>query len=354
MKGLRKIIYPFAPDQSGAVSVLYDLGGMIVVCDAGGCTGNICGFDEPRWVTEKSAVFSAGLRDMDAILGRDDVLVQKMADTAKKLGSPFAAVIGTPVPATIATDFAAVRRLAERKLGIPVLTVASNGIRWYDEGISAAYRELFGLSDRTDSGAGIRSGRVGVLGALPLDLGGPHEAEMIAEELRARGAREVIGYGAGASLDDVRRARETERNVVIAPSGLAAARWLQEQFGTPYTCEYPRETAYWDELCGRILGGEPGRRILIVHQQVYAGELRRQLFQRGAGAEVTAATWFLQDEALRQPQDFRIREEDEFLSLADAGYNVICGDPVFRRALAGFSGRFVPLPHYAVSGRWDT
>ena len=39
MKGLRKYLTPFAPDQSGAVSVLYELGGMLVICDAGGCTG---------------------------------------------------------------------------------------------------------------------------------------------------------------------------------------------------------------------------------------------------------------------------------------------------------------------------
>ena len=64
MRGLRKYLTPFAPDQSGAVSVLYELGGIIVICDAGGCTGNVCGFDEPRWFERKSAVFSAGLRDM--------------------------------------------------------------------------------------------------------------------------------------------------------------------------------------------------------------------------------------------------------------------------------------------------
>ena len=64
MKGLRKYLTPFAPDQSGAVSVLYELGGMLVICDAGGCTGNVCGFDEPRWFETRSAVFSAGLRDM--------------------------------------------------------------------------------------------------------------------------------------------------------------------------------------------------------------------------------------------------------------------------------------------------
>ena len=73
MRGLRKYLTPFAPDQSGAVSVLYELGGIIVICDAGGCAGNVCGFDEPRWFEQKSAVFSAGLRDMDAILGSSGI-----------------------------------------------------------------------------------------------------------------------------------------------------------------------------------------------------------------------------------------------------------------------------------------
>ena len=93
MRGLRKYLTPFAPDQSGAVSVLYELGGILVICDAGGCTGNVCGFDEPRWFHNKSAVFSAGLRDMDAILGRDDRLVAKLADAADKVEATFAAIM---------------------------------------------------------------------------------------------------------------------------------------------------------------------------------------------------------------------------------------------------------------------
>ena len=123
MRGLRKYLTPFAPDQSGAVSVLFELGGIVVICDAGGCTGNVCGFDEPRWFEQKSAIFSAGLRDMDAILGRDDRLVTKLADAAQKVDATFAAVIGTPVPAVIATDYLALKRMSEKKINLPILTV---------------------------------------------------------------------------------------------------------------------------------------------------------------------------------------------------------------------------------------
>ena len=114
MKGLRKYISPFAPDQSGATAVFCELGGLVVILDAGGCAGNVCGFDEPRWFDSKSAIFSAGLRDMDAILGRDDKLVEKIGKACKKIDGNFVAVIGTPVPAVIGTDYTALRRMIEK------------------------------------------------------------------------------------------------------------------------------------------------------------------------------------------------------------------------------------------------
>ena len=159
MRGLRKYLTPFAPDQSGAVSVLYELGGIIVICDAGGCTGNVCGFDEPRWFERKSAVFSAGLRDMDAILGRDDRLVAKLVD---------AAVIGTPVPAVIGTDYQALKRMCEKKTDLPVLAVNTDGMELYDGGERKAYLELFKVFAREK--LPVETGRVGILGMTPQDV----------------------------------------------------------------------------------------------------------------------------------------------------------------------------------------
>ena len=104
MKGLRKYLSPFTPDQSGAVSVLFHYGGMLIIMDAGGCVGNICGYDEPRWDKKKSAIFSAALRDLDAILGRDELLIQKTKEALGDIDAKFVGLIGTPVPAVIATD----------------------------------------------------------------------------------------------------------------------------------------------------------------------------------------------------------------------------------------------------------
>lgn len=347
MKGLRKMIFPFAPDQSGAAAVFYDLGGMIVICDAGGCAGNICGFDEPRWFEEKSAVFSAGLRDMDAILGRDDRMVEKMADAAQKLDVKFAAVIGTPVPATIATDYHAVRRMAEKRIGIPVMTVPTNGIRLYDQGASDAYLELFRTftQEKKSSEAGAENAFIGVLGALPLDCT-REDVRQMQTALQEDGCGSVVFYGAGCSLDDIRLAGQAKRNIVTAPCGLAAARYLQERFHTPFTCEFPHAENAWSGLKEHL----DGKKVLIVHQQILANELRNEI-RKTSDAEVTAASWFQMDPNLMEACDLRIREEDDFVSLVEnGGYDVIIGDPSFQKACRRWSGEYRSFPHFAVSG----
>ena len=145
--GFRRFTTPFAPDQSGAVSVLYDMGGICVICDAGGCTGNICGFDEPRWFGSQSAVFSAGLRDMDAILGRDDKLVEKLADAARMIPASFAAIVGTPVPAVIGTDYRALCRMAEERKKQAFLSSASTQTAWNI--MTGDWKKLIWLLSRT-------------------------------------------------------------------------------------------------------------------------------------------------------------------------------------------------------------
>ncbi len=80
---------------------------------------------------------------MDAILGRDDRLVAKLADAVTKLDAKFAAIIGTPVPAVIGTDYHALKRMTEKKVDLPILTVDTDGMELYDKGEEKAWKELF-------------------------------------------------------------------------------------------------------------------------------------------------------------------------------------------------------------------
>ena len=452
MKGLLKYLSPFAPDQSGAVSVLFELGGITVICDAGGCTGNVCGFDEPRWFSRKSAIFSAGLRDMDAILGRDDRLADKLKDTAAKVDASFAAVIGTPVPAVIATDYRALERMTQKRCGIPVLSIECTGTRLYDEGEEDTYLKLFqkfagkaataagkagemagseengreaartakafgggkevekiagseengkeAAGTEKNVGGGKETGKkkiLGVLGMTPLDISRTDGDRPVKGKYLAEGWNEVFCYGMGGDLSEICRAGEADKNLVVSPAGLKAAKYLEKTFGTPYEEVYP----FLTEEDKEKLHALAGKRVLILHQQAAANEIRREIrraktadsntadgkpvngnMANGKTAyrntmngntvdeyamnrntvdgkpvngktadEITAATFFMQKKEWKEPQDFRLSTEDE---LADAvrtgGYDAIVGDKMFRRALPDFTGEFLEMPHFAVSG----
>ncbi|MCH3907884.1 MAG: hypothetical protein LKE39_00350 [Sphaerochaeta sp.] len=336
---------PFAPDMSGAVSALFGMGGLIVICDAGGCTGNVCGFDEPRWFTRKSAIFSAGLRDMDAILGRDDQLVGKVQDAMKVIDAPFSVLVGTPVPAVIGTDFRALRKLLETKIHRPALTIETTGTQWYDVGEEKANLALFqtfatkAFPQKPES--------VGILGASPLDCSCLTIGETWKRHFRKEGIPTVVCYGMDDGLDAVKQASAIQRNLVVSPSGLPAARYLRETFGTPYDVGFPLCSDTLDQQLASLVG----LRVLVIHQQVLANEIRNTIRKNG-DADVTVASWFLLDDELKQDGDFMLHNEDEFAQIVQKEqYQAIVCDRALWRAIPSFDGILVDLPHFAVSGR---
>lgn len=355
VRGLWKGLTPFAPDQSGAASVFYELGGILVICDAGGCTGNVCGFDEPRWFGERSAIFSAGLRDMDAILGRDDRLVAKLTDAAEKIDANFAAVIGTPVPAVIATDYRALQRMCEKKTNLPILTVDTNGMELYDVGEEKAWLTLF----KTFAGKEVASQKeaseeddfskklkIGVLGLTPHDV-----SDLNIEEKFRKSENEnthYICYGMRAGIDKVKTAGSADKNLVVAPAALETAKYLEKEFGTPYEVGYP----FVDELIPEL--GYERKKILIIHQQVIANAIRQEIRTRSneQNTEVTVASWFMMKSELSEEGDLSLKEEKDYCKLVQNGnYDMVFADENMRGLVPGFKGTFVNIRHFAVSGK---
>ena len=80
---------------------------------------------------------------MDAILGRDDRLIEKLSKACGQISPAFTAIIGTPVPAVIATDMRALKRMAEKKTGLPCITAECTGTNYYDSGSEPVWIELF-------------------------------------------------------------------------------------------------------------------------------------------------------------------------------------------------------------------
>lgn len=355
VRGLWKGLTPFAPDQSGAASVFYELGGILVICDAGGCTGNVCGFDEPRWFGERSAIFSAGLRDMDAILGRDDRLVAKLTDAAEKIDANFAAVIGTPVPAVIATDYRALQRMCEKKTNLPILTVDTNGMELYDVGEEKAWLTLFktfagkdvaSQKEASEEDDSSKKMKIGVLGLTPHDV-----SDLKIEEKFRKSENEnthYICYGMRAGIDKVKTAGSADKNLVVAPAALETAKYLEKEFGTPYEVGYP----FVDELIPKL--GYERKKILVIHQQVIANAIRQEIRTRSdeQNTEVTVASWFMMKSELSEEGDLSLKEEMDYCKLVQNGnYDIVFADENMRGLVPGFKGTFVNVRHFAVSGK---
>lgn len=343
MRGLRKYLTPFAPDQSGAVSVLFELGGIVVICDAGGCTGNVCGFDEPRWFEQKSAIFSAGLRDMDAILGRDDRLVAKLADAAQKVDATFAAVIGTPVPAVIATDYLALKRMSEKKINLPILTVDTDGMELYDKGEEKAFVELF-KTFATEKYP-VEKCRIGILGMTPQDISDLAATDKIRALYQRKYGQQAVCYCMGDGLEEIKKASSASRNIVVSPAALMAAKYLEKTFGTPYEIHYPLVEELLPEL------DYTGKKILVVHQQVIADSIRKELIRKGAKTVQTAG-WFMMKKELLADGDMSLRDEDDYIELVQNGdFDIIFADGCMERMTPEFKGSFINTRHFAVSGK---
>lgn len=342
MKNLLKYLSPFAPDQSGAVSVLFELGGLTVICDAGGCTGNICGFDEPRWQEKRSALFSAGLRDMDAVLGRDDKLIEKLVKAVEQTNVNFTSIVGTPCPAIIATDYKALKRMAEKKTQMPCITVDCTGTKYYDEGAEKALLEVFKTfaDDKV-----CKEKRTGILGATPLDISSTSSAYLV-KKVKDAGYENPVCFTMGSSLNDIVKSGGCSRNIVAAPWAIKTAEYLKDKFNIPYDIGYPAVPENIKEQLLNVKG-----KGLVIHQQVIANEARN-FIEENSDAQCVCASWFMMKKELAENGDLKIGGEEQLMEIVGEGkFDFVVGDAAFKKLMKGFKGSYIDYPHFAVSGR---
>lgn len=363
MKDLFMKLPPFSPDYCGVASALFELGGIIAIHDGTGCTGNFVCHDEPRGYGNKSAVFTSNLREMEVVFGDDEVFLGKVVQADRDLDAPFIALLSSPVPMVIGTDFKALGRIVTRRTGKPTLTFDTGGIQFYDVGMSNAWMTL--AKQFAAEVEQVNPRQVNILGATPLDFGAPCKMAALKQVLQECGAEKITSWGMDGSLDDIRYAGEAGVNLVVQVSALPVAKYLKERFGTPYIVGMPigrqgvRMLA--DQL--RVLWGEsrqadnpacgvklPFKKALVIHEQVTANAWRSCLQQDFGVAEVDVASYFTLDADLRKEKDVHLREEEDLQNLITAGgYDLVLSDRLLKAAVQS-DVAWIPLPHLAISG----
>ena len=161
----------------------------------------------------------------------------------------------------------------------------------------------------------------------------------------------------GCSLEDIQRSGAAQVNLVVSWSGLAAAKKLQQLYGTPYVVGAPvgktftaevldalRQSAQ-DKTCRDLCKpASPDGKLVLIGESVTTLSLAAALRREGTGdIRVICPVSCEEHQGM-----VRALDEDELVSALD-GAETIIADPLYQPICK--EKRFVRLPHEAFSGR---
>ena len=373
---------PFAPDYSGVASTLFELGGMVVIHDASGCTGNYLGYDEPRWLGSKALVFCSGLRHMDAILGNDDLLIQRIIDAVNDTHPKFVALLGSPVPMVIGTDYEGIATELEVRTGIPCFGFDVKGLAYYTKGVSMAIIALlkkFCLKNLDNDFVDKTLPSINLLGTTPLDFGNTDNVKKFISLFQSNGINVLNSFGMENSLENIPYANKASLNLVVSSSGFKAALYMKEAYNIPFVCETPmgdgsialrRVKAFLKgEICAEnencsCRNNETCERILVAGDQIISNSIRNYIeeisLNTGKKVAVCVGTLFDVFPSLQRENDIAFKNELELRNFLNSGQiDKIIADPLVEQLLTKETKEkgvlFFGLPHTAVSSRvcWD-
>ena len=367
---------PFSPDYSGVCSALFPLNCLTVIHDGSGCTGNYTGYDEPRWFHSNSPIYCSGLREIDAILGDDEKLVQKVLCAIEEVKPEMIALVGSPVPMVIGSDMDGIAADIESRTGIPSFGFSTTGLKYYPQGIEQVDKKVVRrILEESEEIPQKRKNSVNILGATPIDFGKSTTISDMEKLLTENGYDINVTFWSCASVREIERSVHAACNIVVSNGGFWLAEYMKKQYDIPYVTGLPYGEAYgkvWlgqlrmcmeqgnscqdDSILLPVKGKEQkdvaatNRKVLIIGEQLQSNSLRLALeHQYGIGADVAGICGWNQDYA-RETDRFMETEADIQRTLNQEKYEMIIGDFLYQELLHT-EKKLIPYSHYAVSSK---
>lgn len=376
MKQVSVVISTYTADVSGVCSALYELGGMVVIHDPSGCNSTYNTHDEPRWYDMDSLVFISGLSEMDAIMGNDEKFIQDIIQAARELKPLFIALVRTPVPMMIGTDFEAIRDTLEEETGLQVFYFPTNGMHSYIQGVEMALEAAAERLVREPENSAVgENGNppekipVNLIGVTPLDFSVNTTLSSVKDYLEKNGCEIISAIAMGSTPEKIARAGEAKVNLVVSSSGLLAAKKLEKRFGTPYVIGMPVGVFGETVLCaikkasrtkvsGKVYGNHKGEHIgsipagsseiYMIGEPVILQSMREAIFLE-YGIYVRILCPLEVKEEVLSDACMLVEGEEEIRRMLKNAEAVIA-DPMYQ-PICPKGIKFFPLPHEAFSGR---
>ena len=260
---------PFSPDYSGVCSTLFSFDALTVIHDASGCTGNYTGYDEPRWFHSRAPIYCSGLREIDAILGDDEKLVQKVLYALEDVKPEIIALVGSPVPMVIGADMEGIAAEIENRTGIMSFGFSTTGIGYYPIGIQMVYKKVIQRileedekqflekenidknrskivekeeQSNTKDENNIISEKeysVNILGATPIDFGNSTTLKDLEQFLIENGLKINVSLWNETKKADIVKLKNADCNIVVSCAGVELAEYMEQKYQIPYVTGLP-------------------------------------------------------------------------------------------------------------------
>ena len=356
----------YTADVSGVCSAMYELGGMSVLHDPSGCNSTYSTHDEPRWFDSDSLMFVSGLDEITAVMGDDSVLIRDVVQAAADLHPRFITLCGASIPHIIAFDYKGVAHLIEKECSIPVLPVATDGLKSYISGVDLALTAWIRRFADPKEHDLAQPDSVNLLGVTPLDFSINGNVESLRKTMEWAGFSVNCCMAMGDTFENLTGIYRAKCNVVVSSAGRKTARYMKRQCGIPFVEGIPigkEQTTYLLQQIRSICQEDPDHpedpeadrsaaasdpaagKILVIGEEIFAKSLARGINLLPAQDRqglIAKALWPDVDEGLA---------EDDLISCIRSAHTVIA-DPLYRVICREHAPeRFIAFPHEACSGR---
>lgn len=370
VKALWNHLMPFATDSSGVCSLFCDADAVVIGMDPGATAVRCYPFTERR--KDKRARYKGiHIGEIDAAMGKLDESVDRLKLLIDDEETGQIVLVGTPVASLIGVDLKALSRRLEKESGRRVMGFSTTGNRYYDEGLSDAYRVIYDRIRKEESPGAASEERkkeeslqdreeyrtVSLLGFDTLDYPDEMERQRILEHIEENQMRIGSIWGFRSGVSEWERALQADLNVVCSASALRLAERMEKDRGIPFVLldDLLEKTGGLGIVASGLRIPKDMERILIIGEQITSSALRKHIRSccreaEGREPEIVSAGFFLEHKKLMEGKDVKLKSEEDLITLLSRNhFDLVIGDPMFR-LLTDHDQNFFMRIHPPVSG----
>ena len=275
----------FLPTPSDRMGIIWSLlavqGAIVLEYGPAGTTHYSMGLYGVLGLRFQNRMFTTHMSEDDVVMGDVTRLEDAIVELDKSYAPKVIFVVASSVTAVIGTDIKGVCRYMQNEVKAKLVAFEQGGFRGdYSIGLAETYKLLVRNLPKKDVAQ--EAGVYNIIGAsawryrMASDI---WEVKSLLDEALGLSCNACLCYD--TSVEELENMGLAQVNIVLGNEGLAAAKYLQEKFGTPYVYAVPygyNGTLSFLAQVGEAVGREPDSMVLLRLQTKEKSLSRLSLF----------------------------------------------------------------------------